>query len=61
MVLKKMSLKIAECSVCGFGPYNFRHGTDVSTEPADVIFRDFILKKEAAGFSEDTHTYIQAY
>ena len=61
MILKKMSLKIADCGLWGFGPYNFIYGTDVSAEPSDTIFRDFILKKEAAGFSEDTHTHTHAH
>jgi len=61
MVLKKMSFKIAECNLWGFGPHNFRYGTVVSTEPADVIFRDFTFKKEAAGFSEETHTHSQTH
>jgi len=58
VVLKEISLKIADCGLWGFGPHNFIYGTVVSAEPSDVIFRIFYFDEGGSGFfGRSTHTH----
>jgi len=50
MVLKEVSLKIADCGLWGFGPHNFIYSTDVSAGPSDIIFRRFYFEEGSSGF-----------